>query len=533
MKIYSLHSKSFGLLKQYSNKMARPVKHVKTLQEKLRIIEEVERNPTEKKVHIAKRLGLPVSSLNTIIEKKQEIREQVKKCGTSAKKRKTRKEAKYSCMEAALFSWYQQARASRIPVDGNILREKARSIAARMCIKNFVASNGWISRFKERHGLVYKKLAGESAAVDGSAVEEWGKNLPELVEGYEPKDVYNADETGLFFNCLPDRTLALKGESCHGGKSAKDRITVLLCCNSDGSDKRIPIVIGKAAKPRCFKNIKKLPVQYYANGKAWMTTDIFLDFLHGLDASMGAQGRKIILFLDNCAAHPRELSFLRNVKVIFYPPNCTSVLQPLDAGVIKCFKGYYRKQLVERAVCMLDAGKEVKMTFSILQAIHFVVSAWFQVSPATLQNCFRKCGFGESRETNDTNTVNEEQLISEDWEKLAPRDVNFDTYATVDSELATCGVMTVEQLCDEATAATSESAVREIASEGEDEDEIEPLPTFAEALAAFDKIRNYISAYDTDGSEVQNILNVEGALYRVKTRQVKKQLTIKDFFTTK
>ena len=67
--------------------------------------------------------------------------------------------------------------------------------------------------------------------------------------GYEPRNVHNADETGLFFNMLPDRTLAYKGESCHGGKHSKDRLTVLLCVNSDGSDKQVPNVIGKSPKP--------------------------------------------------------------------------------------------------------------------------------------------------------------------------------------------------------------------------------------------------------------------------------------------
>ena len=68
--------------------------------------------------------------------------------------------------------------------------------------------------------------------------------------GYEPCDVYSADEMGLFFNVLPDRTLAYKGESCHGGKHSKDGLTVLLCVNSDGSDKQVQIVIGKSPKPR-------------------------------------------------------------------------------------------------------------------------------------------------------------------------------------------------------------------------------------------------------------------------------------------
>jgi hypothetical protein len=55
--------------------MAFPVKQVWTLEERLCIIEEVEKTPSEKRIDIAKRLGLPPSTLNTIIVKKKEIRE--------------------------------------------------------------------------------------------------------------------------------------------------------------------------------------------------------------------------------------------------------------------------------------------------------------------------------------------------------------------------------------------------------------------------------------------------------------------------
>jgi hypothetical protein len=50
-------------------------KLVRTLYDRLKIIEEVETNPGEKRVDIAKRLGLPASTLNTIFAKKNEIRE--------------------------------------------------------------------------------------------------------------------------------------------------------------------------------------------------------------------------------------------------------------------------------------------------------------------------------------------------------------------------------------------------------------------------------------------------------------------------
>jgi hypothetical protein len=108
---------------------------------------------------------LPASTLNSIFAKENEIREQIQKCGNACKKRKTSKESTIAELGTLLFTWCQQARASNIPIDGTILREKAKIIAVQLNIDYFSAYNGWLSRFKYRHGLVFKKLAGESAEV--------------------------------------------------------------------------------------------------------------------------------------------------------------------------------------------------------------------------------------------------------------------------------------------------------------------------------------------------------------------------------
>jgi hypothetical protein len=104
-------------------------------------------------------------------------------------------------------------------------------------IENFSASIGWIFCYKQCHSLVFKELAGKSASVDTNAMDLWFTMLLEVLERYKARDIYNADEMCLFFNCMPDRTLALKGVTCHGAKNVKEQLTVLLCTNSDGSDK--------------------------------------------------------------------------------------------------------------------------------------------------------------------------------------------------------------------------------------------------------------------------------------------------------
>ena len=73
----------------------------------------------------------------------------------------------------------------------------------------------------------------------------------------------------------PDRTLATKHLT--GRKVNKERLSIALCVNTDGSHKLKPLVIGKYQRSRCFKNIKiqNMPMTYCNNAKAWMITSLF------------------------------------------------------------------------------------------------------------------------------------------------------------------------------------------------------------------------------------------------------------------
>ncbi|GBN77925.1 hypothetical protein AVEN_243247-1 [Araneus ventricosus] len=68
-----------------------------------------------------------------------------------------------------------------------------------------------------------------------------------------------------------------------------------------------------------------------------MTSSIFGEWLVNFDKKMRNQARKVLLVLDNATCHAHGAQ-LRNVKLLILPPNTTSKLQPLDHGVIKCFK---------------------------------------------------------------------------------------------------------------------------------------------------------------------------------------------------
>ena len=88
-------------------------------------------------------------------------------------------------------------------------------------------------------------ICGEAAAVNQDVIEDWTSRLPIILEGYNECDVYNCDETGLFFKLIPDSSFVIETDDCKGGKRSKERYTVLLCTNWTGTHKLKPVVIGK------------------------------------------------------------------------------------------------------------------------------------------------------------------------------------------------------------------------------------------------------------------------------------------------
>lgn len=136
---------------------------------------------------------------------------------------------------------------------------------------DFLASGGWLENFKHRHSISFRTLQGEAGAVDAEKLGSWQEEvLKSAIKDFSPDDVFNVDETGLFWQLLPNRTIAFKGERCTSGKKSKERITVLVGANMSGSEKLPLLVVGKSARPRYFKNAK-IPLEYTANKKAWMT----------------------------------------------------------------------------------------------------------------------------------------------------------------------------------------------------------------------------------------------------------------------
>jgi hypothetical protein len=230
-------------------------------------------------------------------------------------------------------------------------------------------------------------------------MEAVGTALPDIcaiVDAYAKKDVFNMDETGLYWRLQADNLLAT--HQLEGRKINKERITLIICTNLHINEKISLTIIGKHLNPRCFKGINRdtLGARYHANAKAWMTENVFRLWLLDFDRQM--QGRQVLLLLDNCPSHIPLKKFaemnvvLRNNHVFYMPPNMTSAVQPCDVGIIRTFKAYYRKRFNNLFLDGYENNIDNPKKISILDAFRLTVPTWVEdVSPTTIANYFRHC----------------------------------------------------------------------------------------------------------------------------------------------
>lgn len=222
-------------------------------------------------------------------------------------------------------------------------------------LEKFSASSRWLQGFFKRFNLKSVCLSGEAASVSEAEVlasREQVKSVLAsfLLKGLKQEDIFNMDETGLCFRLAPRRgivsSLVREGK---GVKKARERVTIALCCNADGSEKYPILAIGQSKKPRSFRDFPSLkpPCDYESNKRAWMTAEIFHHWIIKFD---GSRTRPTLLLVDNFSGHKVPLAELKNTTVIFLVPNTTAHLQPLDGGIIASVKARFRRLQLEEAL---------------------------------------------------------------------------------------------------------------------------------------------------------------------------------------
>ena len=293
-------------------------------------------------------------------------------------------------------------------------------------------------------------------AVPKDQLEEWKETvLIPTLEGYTPSDICNGDETALFYKTLPHRTYCKPGEKPAGSSKCKDRLALLVIINMDGSNHRKLSIIGKAKTP-CYlqkkytMKVKDMAVDWYASKNAWMTGDIHHEIMTKFNNQTRIAGRHVLYECDNVSSH--QVKEHSHIKFLMLPPNSTSILQPLDQGILPPVKRRYKKKLAERYLISVKNNKDANLLLKqldIVAVMNMVLHSWKETSSTIVQNCFCRVGF--KHHNVDPDPVPEEPSVAPApnvWNRVQRwlGDVLFHDFAASEPEASTRQPMTDEDI---------------------------------------------------------------------------------------
>lgn len=367
----------------------------------------------EKLSQIAKALGLAVSTVATIRDNKEKIKASSQIATPLRASRLTRhRSAVMETMERLLHVWLEDQSQRNVPLSVTIIQEKAKSLfddlqreqGESSPKEKFSASKGWFVRFKERHCLPHFKM---------DSIGPGNKDTyPEVLKGiieegeYTPQQVFNVDETRLYWKRMPERTfLSVEEKAEPGFKSSKDRLMLLLGGNAAGDFKLKPLLVYHSENPRALKGFSKpnLPVIWRSSKKAWATRSIFQEwftyfFCPAIEKYCAQNNltNRALLILDSAPCHPVNLSDLsNNVRVEYLHDSTADSIQPMGQGVASTFKAHYLRRTFEHILEATDGEdpaviREFWRNYTIMDAVDNIAVAWEALRPATMNSVWKE-----------------------------------------------------------------------------------------------------------------------------------------------
>ena len=140
-----------------------------------------------------------------------------------------------------------------------------------------------------------------------------------------------------------------------------------------------------------------MPCRYRSQKKSWIDSILFEEWVCEVDRRFIKEGRKIVLLVDNCPAHPSIFNLL-STELIFLLPSTISKLQPMDQGVIRSLKTHYKRMSIKKLIEAIEKKKTLP-EFSILDALQMLDLAWGKVTTKIVVNCFQKTGISKEKQS--------------------------------------------------------------------------------------------------------------------------------------
>jgi hypothetical protein len=136
------------------------------------------------------------------------------------------------------------------------------------------------------------------------------------------------------------------------------------------------------------------------------------------------------------------------MKIYFFPPNATSILQPMDQGIIKNFKAHYRNLMINKLLSSVEHENDNESAYSmvkrinILKSLYWIKTAWSAVKSETIVNCFKHAGILQHCVFNSVNNYSVDNYsVSENFSssfKTILPDLSVEDLINFDNNIETC-----------------------------------------------------------------------------------------------
>ena len=491
---------------------------------------------------IADKFSIDRSTISKILSKREEILALYKR--SECRQQIRFKGGFFPYIDDAVYHWFLMVRKKNMTVTHKLLSIKALEFKDAYLkrieeenelekLSTFEASSGWVKNFKKRYGIKSRLLHGESEGIDSEKEQLAREELRKETSSYLPDNIFNADETGLFFRMMPSRTLALDTEHSFGSRKDKERVTILIVTNSTGTYKKQLTVIGKSKNPKCFAGINhmNLPVTYRSGPNSWMNTDHFKEFLVEFNNQMKKENRGVLLLLDNACPHLNAANslVLSHLRIKFITPNMTNVLQPLDCGIIKSLKSQYRRLLLKKVEERHNESSPYKI--SLKEALFLIKNAWDNVSVATIKNCWNHADISLTQIISDEqNEYEQKKFIEEQMEisclismQVVDDPLKVEEYLEIDN----CDVIGSSDISEIADFVLDESGLSNNdvkLEESDSEEEIIQLMSLNEGLKYLE--RSVIFMEQQDIAEQEELSTLRELLRKTKIKMENSQFMV-------
>ncbi|XP_014225502.1 jerky protein homolog-like isoform X1 [Trichogramma pretiosum] len=375
-----------------------------SLQEKVQVLNDVKAG--RPKAEVRKEHGIGESTLRRWVHDEQKIRDALHE--ETASRKKLRVDDNPYVGEA-LIAWYSHCKQEDMQISGLMIREKALELNKLLGGKdNFTASNDWFTHWKKKYSLP-DILFEEHKSPEDSALNQLTMTLSNTVEEQSLLrcQIFKCDKTILNYKSLPNR------------RFVGDRITIMTCCNSDGSLKLPLVILGKSVKSTTLINLQQcLPIFYSHQTSLWIDSDVLnewfdVEFTPRVTEFLKSKNLplKAILIAENVPADAFQNRPTSELQIHLILHNLSSVIGPMDNETLQCVKYNYEHKFLKSIISAQDDGlslSEHLQKINLRQFIYWVSNAWDEVKPQTIVKCWQK--LLTDREENNKNQTEEQEV---------------------------------------------------------------------------------------------------------------------------